>query len=193
MCGQVMSADNITCTKTGYVCSDDCKMVYQCLGKPPNYNLVTLERCDKTKHYFCSLSLGKCSSTFALTCPPPDYRFKCTSIGIFPDPYDCAVFHMCHSGSNSVVDSEERCESGWLYSVEHHSCRIEANTCQEDPVPQCLVNAQSGKLKNAAYYYECSASDGGLFLYPTIYQCPHGGIYSDELHQCVKNTTLTIA
>ncbi|XP_063235736.1 uncharacterized protein LOC134538385 [Bacillus rossius redtenbacheri] len=191
---QISRAETVTCKTSGYLCGSDCKMVYQCLGAPPNYNLVTLEKCDQTKHYYCSASLGKCSSTFASTCPPPGYQFRCTSVGIFPDPYDCAVFHMCHSGvvASSVTDSEERCESGWLYSVEHHSCRIEANTCLEDPVPRCAAARQTGAIaKNPSYYYECEASADGLYFYPVVYECPHGGVYSGSAKSCVSNSTLT--
>nr|CAD7411383.1 unnamed protein product [Timema cristinae] len=180
------TASNVTCAQRGYTCSEDCQTVYQCLGSSPNFQEITLERCDTENGYFCSSVLGKCSGTFSSTCPPPGYSFSCTSLGIFPDPYDCAAYHLCFGSSSDPQHSYQTCENGWLYDPAYNTCIIEAEKCLEDPVPTCTESGQAGPIgNNAAIYYVCEETTDGEYLYPVLFACPHGGRFNVTYSACV--------
>nr|CAD7203907.1 unnamed protein product [Timema douglasi] len=170
------TASNVTCAQRGYVCSEDCRTVYQCLDGSPDFQEIILERCDTGNGYFCSSVLGKCSGTFSSTCPPAGYSFSCTSLGIFPDPYDCAAYHLCFGSSSDIQHSYQTCENGWLYDPAYNTCIIEAEKCLEDPVPTCKESGQAGPINNnPVIYYVCEETTDGGYLYPVLFACPHGG------------------
>ncbi|XP_063235734.1 mucin-2-like [Bacillus rossius redtenbacheri] len=180
------ASTDVNCTSEGYICSLDCKTVYQCFGSAPSITQISLETCDAGQDYYCDRYSGTCSSTFTNTCDPPEYEFTCTSVGVFPDPYNCATYHECYGYDTNPTLSTQQCSAGWLYDPLQMTCSKEGTKCTKPPVPTCTVENAMGPIQeNPNIYYICNKNGKYGYLYPVLYTCPHGGEFDATLLSCV--------
>ncbi|KAJ8896813.1 hypothetical protein PR048_002159 [Dryococelus australis] len=86
---------------------------------------------------------------------PAGYTFQCTSVGTFPDPYDCTGYHVCYQDDTVIMDDYQECDHGWIYNPLLKTCSIDGTSCATyPPVPTCTEKYQVGSLsKNPNTYY----------------------------------------
>lgn len=187
-----LSDGEVNCTKSGYLC-ENCTHVSYCIQIPGSIWLKEpLSECSSSEP--CLSSTGNCSTKSNPSCPIKieGYEFVCYQIGIFPDPYDCAAYHMCIpsnlSDSESPVSNTSikfTCDSGFGYDASTHKCSINLTNNKCVPVsPSCKQIGQAGGFKqNPSLYYVCltqTVSDKKVLI-PAIFECPNDQQYDGVL------------
>nr|CAD7202726.1 unnamed protein product [Timema douglasi] len=164
-----VSDEEVICTKAGYSCSSDCSYVQLCVQTgDDSYDGYNVESCDPGKTS-CDGSTHKCASD-AGSCPGAVEDFTCNTLGMFPDPYNCSVFHVC--AASGGADSPQACPSPYAFNALNGAC--DTRICSSQPVPKCSKLGQTGTVGgNPAIYYVCiPGTSGGIR--PELYRCPHG-------------------
>ncbi|XP_049827417.1 mucin-5AC-like isoform X5 [Schistocerca gregaria] len=165
------------------VCNYNCRKVLLCQGEEQAIELITCQ-----DNYGCVR--GECVEGES-ECDVENDPITCTGMGLFPDPYDCTKFHICKAEGNSSV---RYCSDGWAYNPLTGVCSEEltGSICSSLPIV-CDALADSSTFPgNPSIYYIC-VSDDGVEIYPSLYRCPHGGIYNPSTYQCSDSSTNSTA
>ncbi|XP_014241412.1 uncharacterized protein LOC106662118 [Cimex lectularius] len=112
-------------------------------------------------------------------------EFTCTDQGLFPDPYDCRMFHSCAFLNGAFLQDDVRCLAG-AYSSKTGTCGYPLNsaTCLNKPVPHCKQEFEVGAVpSNPNLYYVCVKK--GKTLSPSLFRCPGGRKFTTALFRCV--------
>lgn len=169
-------ADNFKCSKPGDSCKS-CNQTKVCVDLG-NYEFIEIdgEYCEVDKNEFCLK--GKCTNGTNPYCPPGEKpNFPCKLVGVFPDPFDCQVFHICCDKTGN--STQHSCPEKYGYDPLTTYCKIRlpTNLCPDTPpVPICTKSGERGAiLTNKTIYYICTKIKG--VLYPVQYLCPNGKIF----------------
>ena len=143
-----------------------------------------MEICDASKGLFCNPTEGRCSTATG-PCNPIGQagRFVCTSEGVFPDPYNCQMYHMCSQRAEStMVAANAVCGENSAFDPATSGCNL--NTASEVcTVPQFTcqnVGDMGAWPANPSIYYICMANtiDGIRFVFPNLYRCDMGQVFN---------------
>ncbi|XP_059608033.1 uncharacterized protein LOC132255879 [Phlebotomus argentipes] len=160
----------------GIICYS-CSVVAVCVPVDGEWLTIPIEECDTGGGFFCNVNAGSCSNASG-PCNPIGHErnFVCTSAGIFPDPYDCQVYHMCYQSGNSFGAINVECGGNYAYSVETGDCSItiDHHVCREHQYRCENVGDRAPWPGNPNIFYVCKAEtreDGQRVLYPGLYRC----------------------
>lgn len=198
---RVVTSDNVTCTKNGQVCKE-CDEVYYCVQLPGN-KWLSQYMFDCPASTPCLASIGNCSSLVNSNCSVTveGFIFQCFQTGIFPDPYDCTVYHMCTPAGSEFVELKLKCDSGFAYNSLTTKCSIPITngTCSTIS-PSCSKVGNTGPdPQNPSLYYVCLTYKDPVTsqnsIIPAILSCPNDQLF-DGASSCTNsintNTTSTI-
>jgi Chitin binding Peritrophin-A domain len=119
--------------------------------------------------YLCDAVTNPTTTTAAptTTTPTPATGFTCTSIGSFPDPLNCRVYHICTTAN--IPSLRHECPTTHFYSISTETCvrQIFIDQCV---TINCGGNAARLQLfvPNRRYYADCMTSPIQVF------KCPNG-------------------
>lgn len=179
------SGDIYKCTKPGEICKN-CNQTKVCIDLGGgDFDELDGDECDIENKEYCLN--GNCTNATNQHCPPREQpAFPCKSIGVFPDPFDCQVFHVCCEDEANSSSSIHNCENKFAYDPLTTYCKIplSSNICPErPPVPTCTRSGERGALTmNKTIYFICTKING--VLYPVQYLCPNGRYFVGD--QCVN-------
>ncbi|XP_049784529.1 uncharacterized protein LOC126187473 [Schistocerca cancellata] len=160
------------------VCADNCTKVLLCMGG--TLDPIVLEECEEPLK--CNQQQGTCVNGTS-SCETVTSTIQCNALGMFPDPYDCTAYHICPVvGEESV---RAKCESGYAYNPNTTLCskKLTDDVCTNLPI-ECTGLGETNVFPgNANIYYICVADDDEN-LYPSLYRCEHGGVYSPDSYTC---------
>lgn len=177
--------------RTGSICMT-CEILATCVNRTSGWAAVPLEICDTAKGLFCNPTEGRCSTATG-PCNPigQSGRFVCTSEGIFPDPYNCQMYHMCAQRAEStMVAANAVCGDNSAFDPATSGCNL--NTASEVcTVPQFTcdnVGEMGAWPANPSIYYICMANtiDGVRFVFPNLYRCDKGQVFNGR--ECVTGS-----
>nr|CAD7446533.1 unnamed protein product [Timema bartmani] len=122
-----------TCSTAGYACSADCNRVELCLDTGTSLDLIVMTKCVKGQTS-CNLSLRSCTS---ISDCHPVIPFKCNMQGVFPDPYNCTLYHYC--ANREAIPVTTRCGEGLAYDASTYACdlSVTSSVCRSNQVPEC--------------------------------------------------------
>lgn len=171
------------CTKPGMMCKS-CKKLVMCIESEGKYEEMDLQTCSKEQ----TCLNNECSEDPNPLCHTGDQgSFMCTATAMFPDPYNCNIYHICAKKSEAVNDNRDesnvdyyhaamKCDDDYGYDPVSTYCKnpLKNNACPDKlPVPTCQKLGQSGALINPSIYYICRLTDSNT-LEPELGLCPHG-------------------
>lgn len=142
-----------------------------------------METCNTEDGYYCNLANNGCSNRTG-PCHPfvSEGNFPCTSDGVFPDPYDCQKYHMCHLVGHQPISENIECGADRAFSAATGDCSLTLSdrVCN---VPQysCKNAGDTHSwLGNLNIFYVCNAryERGERILFPTLYRCAAGEIFN---------------
>ncbi|XP_055377127.1 uncharacterized protein LOC129609221 [Condylostylus longicornis] len=187
----------------GLIC-ENCDRLAFCVQISNIWQTYPVEPCDISEGQFCNIYEEKCSDA-----PGPCNRFgyeenfPCTSDGIFPDPYDCQIYHMCYQAEPNAQDylpiaGTARCEGNRAYSVISNDCSLTLldDVCKRKQYTCSFPGESHFWPNNPNIFYICQPevnNRGKYYLYPTLYRCAPGEIYVNStcLSKTEHNTTET--
>lgn len=173
------------CTKPGIMCKS-CDTLVMCTGIEGEYEETVLQTCDTKEKEYCLIN--KCSKDPNPLCSTTvQGSFQCTATGMFPDPYNCNIYHICAKKTEEVKGSPiydnadyyyaaMKCDDGYGYDPVSTYCKnpLKNKLCPDKlPVPVCKELGQSGALTNPSIYYICISGSSGTYV-PELHLCPHG-------------------
>lgn len=166
------------CTKPGMMCKS-CEKLVMCIESEGKYEEMDLQTCSEEQ----TCLNNECSEDPNPLCPTgAQESFKCRATGMFPDPYNCNIYHICIQKSDQVTPNDQdtqfamKCDDGYGYDPVSTYCKnpLKNGVCPDKlPVPVCKELGQSGALINPSIYYICIFGSSGTFV-PELYLCPHG-------------------
>ncbi|XP_049814118.1 mucin-2-like isoform X2 [Schistocerca nitens] len=166
------------------VCNHDCTKVLLCQGEEQAIELLSCKQDEGCVRGECVEGASDChSETDPITC---------TGVGLFPDPDDCTKFHICKAGGGPSTN--RTCADDWAYNPLTGVCseQLTGSICSSLPIV-CDGLADTDRFPgNPSIYYIC-VSDDGVEIYPSLYRCPHGGIYNPSTYQCSDSSTNSAA
>lgn len=177
----------------GYICVG-CDLLGLCINRNGNWETIIVDTCDTLNGHVCNAVVGACTNVTG-PCNPNLGAFICTSPGIFPDPFDCQVYHVCFHSGNNLISMDLECSDKTAFNPQTGDCSLEAT-------PEfCNVYAwtceRPGDMgpwrMNANIFYICIAADSpsGRVLFPQLYRCPALQIFDGEQCVSVDGTTAT--
>lgn len=189
-----LEAEN--CTKPGKIC-DGCAKVYECIQIGNGFIIMALDDCPQGTT--CLQASGSCTTNHNPDCDEDivGYRFVCRQPGLFPDAFNCQLYHMCVPGADAVdpVSIPLKCEKEFYYDSRTTLCRkpFVGGDCP-DPVPACKSSGEVGVLaSNPALYYICAREGSSTSNYPQIFACASNQEYSVAQRACVDPTPTAAA
>lgn len=171
-----------------------CSVVSNCLFLNDQWLTIPVDSCDTQNGYYCNLNDRGCSNSTG-PCNPVGHEtnFVCNTEGIFPDPYDCQVYHICFQTGPNYVAINMNCPGNSAFSPQSNECTslLTDSVCTE---PQFLcTNAgdQAAWPGNNNIFYMCIAANvnGERILYPVLFRCPSRQIFNGVT--CVANESIT--
>ncbi|XP_058832937.1 uncharacterized protein LOC131690884 [Topomyia yanbarensis] len=180
-----------TCTEEGIICFD-CKTPAQCVFVNNGWRPMPFDDCDADEGYFCNVHDGGCSQRVG-PCNPAgqDGNFVCNTVGVFPDPFDCQIYHMCYQNGQNLVAINMGCDNT-AFSPATGDCSLPRNdsicaTLQWNCTQAGEMNAWPG---NNNIYYLCVAgvSNGIRVYYPELFRCNANQVFSGG--RCVDRQTV---
>ncbi|KAB0794101.1 hypothetical protein PPYR_13721 [Photinus pyralis] len=174
----------------GFVCQT-CLVTARCQRNTTaegGWTITTTGTCPAGK--VCNA--GRCVGDAACT-PTTTPDFLCATTGMFPDPYDCKMYHFCPPGAN--VSTPATCgtdgvpQYGYNPVTTFCSNKLANNKCTSVPIPICRNLFDTGIVGgNPSLYYFCSnaITNGQLTdeLYPYQYACEFGRKYNTASLDC---------
>ncbi|GLV40782.1 uncharacterized protein CBL_13715 [Carabus blaptoides fortunei] len=130
------------CDQPGIMCTNCTNSVY-CVDVGGKFQSIPIETCLAGS----SCSQGFCTNeTNPLCVGGSRVSFTCNDIGMFPDPFDCKVYHVCSEIGTDL--KEFSCSAKYAYDPISTYCKIQIpNGCPAiPPVPYCLKIGQTGPL-----------------------------------------------
>lgn len=116
----------------GLVCIG-CDVLAVCVKRNDEWEKIPVELCDRESGYQCNVNEGACSNKTGPCNPINNGTFACTSVGTFPDPYDCQLYHVCYESNGNLVSIEINCKPETAYDPITGVCSLSLNSlvCQE--------------------------------------------------------------
>lgn len=168
----------------------DCTVLARCIRSPNGWETIPLEACDAGQNLYCHASEQRCSPNPGPCNPGVGIgggSFACTSVGVFPDPFNCQMYHMCFSSAMTIVSVNVVCGGNSAFnsvtndcssSLTHPNCQGSQFTCNN-------VGDMGPWAGNPNIYYICMASTGATrVLFPSLFRCPVGEIFQNG--QCAN-------
>lgn len=172
---------------SGLICQS-CELLARCVRIDGAWETIPVEKCNPDEGFFCNLANKGCSNRTG-PCNPFGFEqnFPCTSEGVFPNPYDCQKYHMCHRVVHSPIPETVECGGDRAFSAASGDCSlsIRDDVCTE-PQYKCKNAGDSHAWPgNSNIFYICKAKSerGVRILFPTLYRCSAGEIFNG--HDCV--------
>ncbi|KAF5308068.1 hypothetical protein FQR65_LT06443 [Abscondita terminalis] len=159
------------CSTTGLSCRGCCEVVL-CQKD----NAIVLGECPLDQ--VCMN--GACYTHKCTT--SPNLPFICSTIGSFPDPVDCRLYHYCvpsEANDRVLEDYTIVCENSSAYGYNSTttlcSKTLINGECGDYPIPLCTKLYQKGPVPgNPSLYYSCLQHPTETFLlYPYQKACPN--------------------
>uniref|UniRef100_A0A0A9XJV7 Putative carbonic anhydrase-like protein 2 n=1 Tax=Lygus hesperus TaxID=30085 RepID=A0A0A9XJV7_LYGHE len=149
---------------------------------------------SRTHAYPCSgdtvcLSGKGCQKDDALL--SRDRPFSCSDVGLFPDQYNCTIYHNCSTSTTDpkgFFQTTVECTGGQIYSIKLRECTniTEVESCL--PGIYCHSDLEVGRLiDDNSIYYVChtdAAYPGDLS--PSFYACPAQQLFNPAVFACVS-------
>lgn len=114
-------------------------------------------------------------------------NFVCTSVGIFPDPYDCQKYHFCQQSGNSFGAINLDCGGQSAYNPTTGQCSMTLtdDVCRFNQYVCDHVGQKAVWPGNDNIFYICkeTVSGNATHLYPTMYRCSAEEIFNGT--ECV--------
>lgn len=174
---------------SGLICQD-CFLLARCVRISGIWQTIAVDECNKERGEFCNLASKGCSNATG-PCNPLGLvgNFPCTSEGVFPDPYDCQIYHMCYRVGHTNVSVKIECGQDRAFSATTGDCSLSLNdsVCTHTQY-QCNhageIHAWPG---NSNIFYICHATIDQHILYPTMYRCAPSEVFNGS--DCVPRGT----
>ncbi|XP_058123246.1 uncharacterized protein LOC131294323 [Anopheles ziemanni] len=170
----------------GMICSS-CNTVAVCVKVGSLWEMIWVEQCNPDEGLFCNEFEGGCSTSPGSCNPGGSGIFECNTPGVFPDPHNCRLYHMCFMNGNSPVAISMDCGAG-AFSPTTGDCSLLANdTICLSPQFTCNFAGQMAAWPgNSNIYYICAADtiNGNRIFRPRMYRCPANQVFQDG--QCVQ-------
>uniref|UniRef100_A0A182WMK3 Chitin-binding type-2 domain-containing protein n=1 Tax=Anopheles minimus TaxID=112268 RepID=A0A182WMK3_9DIPT len=170
----------------GIFCSD-CNTVAVCVKIGNSWETYWVESCSQTAGLYCNEFDGGCSDSLGSCNPTREGGFECNTPGVFPDPYNCRLYHMCFLNGNNPVAIHMDC-GGAAFSPATGDCSLTLNdTVCLTPQFTCNVLGQMDAWPgNNNIYYICAAEmvNEVRVLRPRLYRCPANQMFQNG--QCVQ-------
>ncbi|CAO1400915.1 unnamed protein product [Diamesa serratosioi] len=119
-----------------------------------------------------------CSTSRDTNCPAPVVaQFQCTSVGYFPDPNNCQVFHYCSVNKvNMLVDAETfTCREGYVFdptAPQAGYCTLKASAKCNTINCTGFTNETYVQYGNSRQIYALCLSNAS----PLMFSCPDGNV-----------------
>ncbi|XP_047120319.1 uncharacterized protein LOC124803179 [Schistocerca piceifrons] len=192
--GHALPLADSPCSQAGeIVCATGCYGVILCVSNGQGgFQEVVLETCTPATTR-CSAEQGTCVTGPTACGADTTGSIPCHSLGYFPDPYNCSVFHFC---SELYINSQRMvCAAGHAYNPLTSDCSFLTSdpVCTSGPpVPACASVGQSGALAtNPSIYYVCTV-DANNVLIPSLYKCDNGEIYDAPTYTTTTSSSAPI-
>lgn len=159
----------------GLICYS-CSVVATCVRINDEWQTIPVAECDNDEGMYCNIRQGGCSD-LAGPCNSVGHKqnFVCSSVGIFPDPYDCQKYHFCQQSGNSLGAINVECGGNSAFNPENGQCSLNLNSdvCLEDQYQCERVGQQAAWPGNSNIFYVCKLEVTGntSHLYPALYRC----------------------
>lgn len=175
----------------GFICMG-CDLLGVCIKRNNKWEAIPVEVCATNDGYQCNEFEGACSNKTGPCNPINKGAFTCTSVGIFPDPYDCQLYHTCYMNGNLIISADIKCNIGMAFNPLSGDCslNLNANVCQEYGFT-CEKAGNIGPwLHNPNFFYVCKRDvEDEKVIYPELYKCdPNETFIKDE---CVPKDVST--
>ncbi|XP_058128575.1 uncharacterized protein LOC131292849 [Anopheles ziemanni] len=99
--------------------------------------------------------------------------FTCSSSGVFPDPNNCNVYHVCLAVNS--ISNVYRCAPGYVFDITTFAClrQLSSTACV---TVRCVVGSPAYVLYGTSrrYYAICD----GQNLPAQVYRCPNGALFT---------------
>lgn len=116
-------------------------------------------------------------------------NFVCSSVGIFPDPYDCQKYHFCQQSGNSLGAINVECGGDSAYNPQSGQCslHLDHDVCHYDQYRCDHVGQQAAWPGNDNIFYICKSETSGnsSHLYPALYRCAADEVFNGTY--CVRS------
>ncbi|XP_050093883.1 uncharacterized protein LOC126576620, partial [Anopheles aquasalis] len=171
----------------GLICPN-CNTAAVCVKVGSNWETVLVEACNSDEGLFCNEFEGGCSTSVG-SCNPlgQDGTFECNTPGVFPDPFNCRLYHMCFQNGNNPVTISMDC-GGAVFSPATGDCSLPLNdTICRTPQFNCTFTGQMNSWPgNNNIYYICATetNNGNRVLRPRLYRCPANEMFQDG--RCIQ-------
>lgn len=170
----------------GFICIG-CDVLAVCIKRNDEWETIPVELCATNDGYQCNAIEGVCSNKTGPCNPINNGVFTCTTVGPFPDPYDCQIYHVCYMNGNNIVSAEIRCNTGMAYNSLAGDCSLSlnANECQEIGFT-CEKAGDIGPWRhNPNIFYICKMDYEGddKVIYPELYKCDPNQIFIKD--ECI--------
>ncbi|XP_053673941.1 uncharacterized protein LOC128724201 [Anopheles nili] len=170
----------------GIICAS-CNIVGVCIKIGSLWEMPFVEACNADEGYYCNEYEGGCSSSISSCNPGGEGNFECNSPGIFPDPTNCRLYHMCLQNGNNQVAISMDC-GGFAFSAATGDCSLPLNNtvCLEPQFNCSFLGQMASWPGNNNIYYICAAEtmNGNRYLRPRLYRCPANQMFVGG--QCVQ-------
>ncbi|KAK4873774.1 hypothetical protein RN001_013134 [Aquatica leii] len=180
-----------SCKPDEMLCSTNCRNIAKCI----NGIIRTVSTCPPDQ--FCNDDNGPptCGSSMGFKCfaKLTNIKFKCASLGFFPDVIACNKYHFCYktnynttSGNttttpapNSAYDpsadyfnQDMPCDGNTFYSLPTSTCEPSTKPCPTTfPVRLCKTPGEMFQVNGPIYVICQQYSDNDRILYPFQYRC----------------------
>uniref|UniRef100_A0A182M4L3 Chitin-binding type-2 domain-containing protein n=1 Tax=Anopheles culicifacies TaxID=139723 RepID=A0A182M4L3_9DIPT len=170
----------------GIFCSD-CNTVAVCVKIGTVWETFWVEACNTAEGMYCNEFEGGCSTTIGACNPGGEGAFECNTPGVFPDPFNCRLYHMCFQNGNNPVAINMDC-GGAAFSPATGDCSLPLNDtiCMQPQFNCSIVGQMDAWPGNSNIYYICAAEmvNGNRVLRPRLYRCPANQMFQNG--QCVQ-------
>jgi len=170
------------CKKAGIRCLD-CSTLVLCVGVTGGFHTIPVMRANCSAGLVCEDGVGCVAQQYCTQKP-----FECSDEGIFPDPYDCQLYHQCLIRGGIMTHSVRSCEVyGTAYDQMLQRCgaSMQSETCTSSPVPKCYKHFEARALpNNPNIYYVCIANPVSRIIAPLLFKCPGGKLFDESTMIC---------
>lgn len=138
------------------------------------------------------------NTTMSTTTEPTAPLFICPAVGIFPDTFNCSVYHVCMNAYSHLLDVPITCPQGTQFDSERSKCTRDPVQCPGEPPLPCSHPGTYPHPTDCSRYYKCKWRS--LFLKYELkqYRCPPSYKFDyrekkcsrSVIAQCFGNSTL---
>jgi len=169
----------------GFVCMD-CSVLARCVYRNNGWDTIPLEYCDAGQGLYCHANEQRCSANPGPCNPGAGQgggNFICTDAGVFPDPFNCQMYHMCFPSGPNMISVNVLCGGNFAFNPITNDCSLDMTSpvCRGSQFTCNNVGDMGPWPLNPNIYYMCMASGNGggtiRVLFPTLFRCPIGEVF----------------